>query len=131
MPKSSPEPEKGGTAGERPDLLAGQHFPPPPQQERSRRKREALLQSALALFAERGYEQTSIEDIAHHAGVAVGVVPLFFAPLVQAIPTAATAPALVLVDALRMGTLAEVDWGDPGAAIPAPRAAGTAKPIDV
>ena len=72
MPKSSPEPEKVGTPGERPDLLAGQNFPPPPQQERSRRKREALLQSALALFAEQGYEQTSIGDIAHQAGVAVG-----------------------------------------------------------
>jgi AcrR family transcriptional regulator len=31
-----------------------------------------LLAKALALFAERGYEQTSIEDIAHAAGVAVG-----------------------------------------------------------
>lgn len=44
---------------------------------------------------------------------------LFFAPLVQAIPAAATAPALVLVGALMMGALAEVDWADPGAAIPA------------
>jgi AcrR family transcriptional regulator len=47
-------------------------LPPAPQQERSRRKREALLEKALALFAERGYEQTSIEDIVHAAGVAVG-----------------------------------------------------------
>ena len=44
---------------------------------------------------------------------------LFFAPLVQAIPAAATAPALVLVGALMMGALAEVEWSDPGAAIPA------------
>jgi AGZA family xanthine/uracil permease-like MFS transporter len=44
---------------------------------------------------------------------------LFFAPLVQAIPAAATAPALILVGALMMGALAEVDWADPGAAIPA------------
>ncbi len=72
MPPSTPEPEEGGTPGARPDLLAGQHLPAPPRQERSRRKRDALLQSALALFSERGYEQTSIEDIAHHAGVAVG-----------------------------------------------------------
>jgi AcrR family transcriptional regulator len=72
MQPSPPEPGKGWTPRERPDLLAGQHLPPPPQQERSRRKRDALLQSALALFAERGYEQTSIEDIAHQAGVAVG-----------------------------------------------------------
>jgi adenine/guanine/hypoxanthine permease len=54
--------------------------------------------------------------------VVVGVLflcTLFFAPMVQAIPAAATAPALVLVGALMMGALAEVDWADPGAAIPA------------
>jgi len=54
--------------------------------------------------------------------VVVGVLfllTLFFTPLVQAIPSAATAPALVLVGALMMGSLAEVDWKDPGAAIPA------------
>ena len=62
-----------------PDLLAGQQLPPPPQQERSRRKRAALLQSALALFAERGYEETSIEEIAHQAGVAVGGFYTYFA----------------------------------------------------
>ncbi len=72
MQPSTPEPEKGWAPSARPDLLAGQHLPPPPQQERSRRKRDALLQSALTLFADRGYEQTSIEDIAHQAGVAVG-----------------------------------------------------------
>ena len=44
---------------------------------------------------------------------------LFFAPLVQAIPAAATAPALVLVGALMMGALAEVKWQEPGEAIPA------------
>jgi len=44
---------------------------------------------------------------------------LFFAPLVQAIPTAATAPALVLVGALMMGALTEVQWQEPGEAIPA------------
>jgi len=38
---------------------------------------------------------------------------------VQAIPAAATAPALILVGALMMGALTEVEWGDPAAAIPA------------
>jgi adenine/guanine/hypoxanthine permease len=54
--------------------------------------------------------------------IVVGILflcTLFFAPLVQAIPAAATAPALVLVGALMMGALAEVEWADPGAAIPA------------
>ena len=44
---------------------------------------------------------------------------LMFAPLVQAIPAAATAPALILVGAMMIGAIAEVDWTDPGVAIPA------------
>ena len=72
MQPPAPEPGEAGRVNARPILLAGQHFPPPPRQERSRKKRDALLQSALALFAERGYEETSIEEIAHQAGVAVG-----------------------------------------------------------
>src|SRR5579862_8608612 len=44
---------------------------------------------------------------------------LAFAPVVQAIPAAATAPALILVGALMMGALAEIEWSDPGQAIPA------------
>ncbi|MBI1686453.1 NCS2 family permease [Caulobacter hibisci] len=54
--------------------------------------------------------------------VVVGIlflITLFFAPLVQAIPAAATAPALILVGALMIGSLAEVDWNDPTVAIPA------------
>jgi adenine/guanine/hypoxanthine permease len=54
--------------------------------------------------------------------VVVGVLflaTLVFAPVVQAIPAAATAPALILVGALMMGALAEVEWSDPGQGIPA------------
>jgi len=54
--------------------------------------------------------------------VVVGVLfllTLFVAPLVQAIPAAATAPALILVGAMMMGALAEVEWTDPVVAIPA------------
>ena len=47
------------------------------------------------------------------------LVTLFFAPLVQAIPGAATAPALILVGALMMGALAEVRWQEPEEGIPA------------
>lgn len=44
---------------------------------------------------------------------------LFFAPWVQAIPAAATAPALIIVGSMMVGALADVDWEDPGVAIPA------------
>ena len=44
---------------------------------------------------------------------------LFFAPIVQAIPAVATAPALILVGALMMGALTEVEWSNPLEAIPA------------
>jgi AGZA family xanthine/uracil permease-like MFS transporter len=44
---------------------------------------------------------------------------LFVAPLVALIPTAATAPALILVGSLMVGAAAEVDWADPVVAIPA------------
>ena len=47
----------------RPDLLAGQQFPPPPKQKRSRQKRDALLQSALALFAEVGSRFRTIRSL--------------------------------------------------------------------
>ena len=54
--------------------------------------------------------------------VVVGVLflaTILFTPLVQAIPAAATAPALILVGALMMGAIAEIEWNDPFAAIPA------------
>lgn len=44
---------------------------------------------------------------------------LFFAPWVQAIPAAATAPALIIVGSMMVGALADIDWEDPGVAIPA------------
>ncbi len=50
---------------------------------------------------------------------ALFLATLAFAPLVQAIPAAATAPALILVGALMIGAVAEVDWSDPTLAIPA------------
>jgi AcrR family transcriptional regulator len=61
-----------------PDLLAGEDLPQEPKQERSRQARAALLDAALALFAEHGFEATSVEDIATRAGVAVGGFYLHF-----------------------------------------------------
>jgi AGZA family xanthine/uracil permease-like MFS transporter len=47
------------------------------------------------------------------------LLTLFFAPWVQAIPAAATAPALIIVGAMMLGALTDIDWDDPGVAIPA------------
>lgn len=57
---------------QRPDLLAGEDLPPEPRQKRSRAKRARLKAAALALFGEKGYEATSIEEIAQCARLAVG-----------------------------------------------------------
>ncbi len=47
------------------------------------------------------------------------LLTLFFAPWVQAIPAAATAPARIIVGSMMVGALADIDWDDPGVAIPA------------
>lgn len=44
---------------------------------------------------------------------------LFVAPWAGVIPAAATAPALILVGAMMMAPLTEIDWDDPVVAIPA------------
>jgi len=56
----------------RPNLLAGEDLPPQPLQPRSQDKRARLKAAGLALFGEKGYEQTSINDVARRAKVAVG-----------------------------------------------------------
>jgi AcrR family transcriptional regulator len=56
----------------RPDLLAGEDVPPGPLQKRSRDKRARLKDAGLALFGKKGYEGTSIGEIARRANLAVG-----------------------------------------------------------
>jgi len=41
-------------------------------------RRGDILQSARQIFRERGYEGASVDDIAHHAGIAKGTVYLYF-----------------------------------------------------
>jgi AGZA family xanthine/uracil permease-like MFS transporter len=76
---------------------------------------------------------TVVSYIESAAGVAAGgrsgvtaivtgamfVVALFVAPVVGAIPSAATAPALIVVGSLMMTAIGEVDWKDPETSIPA------------
>jgi AGZA family xanthine/uracil permease-like MFS transporter len=75
---------------------------------------------------------TVVSYIESAAGVAAGgrtgvtaiitgvlfVAALFVAPLVGAIPSAATAPALIVVGSLMMSVVAEIQWSDPEVAVP-------------
>ena len=47
------------------------------------------------------------------------VAALFVAPVVGAIPAAATAPALIIVGSLMVSVVAEIEWSDPEIAVPA------------
>ena len=47
------------------------------------------------------------------------LIALFVAPLVGAVPLAATAPALIIVGGLMLSTIGEIAWDDPLVAIPA------------
>ena len=47
------------------------------------------------------------------------ILTLFVAPLVGAVPTPATAPALIVVGSLMMSHLKEITWSDPAIAVPA------------
>jgi adenine/guanine/hypoxanthine permease len=76
---------------------------------------------------------TVVSYIESAAGVAAGgrtgvtaivtgllfVAALFMAPVVGAIPTAATAPALIVVGSLMISAVAEIEWADPEIALPA------------
>jgi AGZA family xanthine/uracil permease-like MFS transporter len=76
---------------------------------------------------------TVVSYIESAAGVAAGgrsgvtaivtgllfVGALFVAPVVGAIPAAATAPALIIVGSLMVGVVAEIEWQDPEVAVPA------------
>src|SRR6185437_11920383 len=48
------------------------------QQRRKRRTRQAIQEAALELFAERGYRETTINDIAERADVAPRTVTVHF-----------------------------------------------------
>jgi adenine/guanine/hypoxanthine permease len=47
------------------------------------------------------------------------ILALFIAPVIGAVPAAATAPALIVVGSLMMSQIGEISWKDPAIAIPA------------
>jgi len=70
--RRSARPAVAKTVGARPHLLTGENLPAAPLQKRSVDKRARLKTAGLALFGEKGYENTSIEEIARRAKLAVG-----------------------------------------------------------
>jgi AcrR family transcriptional regulator len=46
---------------------------------KARRTRERILEAALALFANRGYESTTMRDVAREAGASLGLAYRYFA----------------------------------------------------
>jgi AcrR family transcriptional regulator len=51
---------------------------PPPRKRRKEARPSELTAAALALFVERGFAATRLEDIAAHAGVSKGTLYLYF-----------------------------------------------------
>jgi AGZA family xanthine/uracil permease-like MFS transporter len=98
------------------------------------RVREILLCDAAATIAgSLAGTSTVTSYIESAAGVAAGgrsgvtsivtgllfIAAMFLAPLVGAVPPAATAPALIVVGSLMLTHLGEIEWGDPVKSIPA------------
>jgi AGZA family xanthine/uracil permease-like MFS transporter len=92
-----------------------------------------LSDAAATVVGSLSGTSTVVSYIESAAGVAAGgrsgvtavvtgalfLVALFVAPVVGAIPAAATAPALIIVGSLMMSVVAEVEWSDPEVAVPA------------
>jgi AcrR family transcriptional regulator len=53
-------------------------LPADPKQARSRQTKEKIIQAAIQLFQERGYEKTTSNDVAAAAGVSVGSFYVYF-----------------------------------------------------
>jgi AcrR family transcriptional regulator len=65
----------------RPVIVCGMTDAPPQEGKRSRRKEvrpAEIVSAALALFADRGFGATKLEDVAKAAGIAKGTVYLYF-----------------------------------------------------
>ena len=57
---------------DRPNLLKGEDLLPEPVQLRSRQKRTRIKAAGLALFGEKGYDRTSVDEITAKAKLATG-----------------------------------------------------------
>jgi len=97
-----------------------------------RLNRILLADSAATIAGSLAGTSTVTSYIESAAGVAAGgrtgltaivtgllfIAALFIAPLVQGVPAAATAPALIMIGSMMIAPLAEVNWTDPREALP-------------
>lgn len=103
-------------------------------QGRLPRAQRALLADALATVGGSVFGTPTVTSYIESAsGVAAGgrtglvgvvvsaafLLSLLFTPLIKAVPAAATAPALILVGALMIRSIVNVDWKDFSEAVPA------------
>ena len=104
-----------------------------PDGEIPRLNRILFADATATLAGSMAGTSTVVSYIESAAGVAVGgrtgiasivtglffLMALFVAPLVASIPIAATAPALILVGALMISAVTEIEWADPMVSVPA------------
>lgn len=98
------------------------------------RANRALLADAIATTAGAVVGTSTVTTyVESSAGVAEGgrtgltslvtgicfILAIFFSPVLGLIPGAATAPALIIVGAMMMGSLKDIDWKDISVALPA------------
>ena len=95
-------------------------------------RRILFADSAATIVGSLAGTSTVVSYIESAAGVVAGgrsgvtaivtgilfALALFVAPLVGAVPAAATAPALIVVGSLMMSQIGEIRWKDPAVAIP-------------
>lgn len=112
--------------GRKANLFDGSHRIP-------RVNRILLSDASATILGSLTGTSTVVSYIESAAGVAAGgrtgvtaivtgllfLAALFVAPAVGAIPSAATAPALIVVGSLMIGAASEIAWSDPEVAVPA------------
>ena len=99
--------------------MPSQNATPPvrlPQRERGRLRVAALLDAAVALFKEQGYEATTMTAIAAQAGASIGSLYQYFPTKEQIADAVLTQHADALYE--RMQALADASPGWPGAELP-------------
>jgi adenine/guanine/hypoxanthine permease len=103
------------------------------QNQIPRVNRILLSDASASIFGSLAGTSTVVSYIESAAGISAGgrtgvtaivtgllfLAALFLAPLAGVIPSAATAPALIIVGSLMIATVSEIRWSEPSIAVPA------------